>query len=228
RAAVKAAVALPPGYSIRWSGQYEYMARANARLAVLVPLALILIFLLLFLHFRSVTEALLLMVPLPFALVGAVWLLFALGFNFSIAVGVGLIAVAGLAAETGVVMHVYLDEAVRRYRREGRLTSIADLKAALEEGAVDRVRPKLMTVFTTILGLLPILVGTGTGAEVMQRIATPMVGGLVTSTVHTLVMIPALYAVVQSRRLRRRSGSGHGSAGDGLTEDTLARAEVTP
>ncbi|MEO1075161.1 MAG: efflux RND transporter permease subunit [Bacteroidota bacterium] len=228
RAAVKAAVALPPGYSIRWSGQYEYMARANARLAVLVPLALILIFLLLFLHFRSVTEALLLMVPLPFALVGAVWLLFALGFNFSIAVGVGLIAVAGLAAETGVVMHVYLDEAVRRYRREGRLTSIANLNAALEEGAVDRVRPKLMTVFTTILGLLPILVGTGTGAEVMQRIATPMVGGLVTSTVHTLVMIPALYAVVQSRRLRRRSGSGHGSAGDGLTEDTLARAEVTP
>ena len=202
RQAVAERVALPPGYSLRWSGQYEYMERANERLAVLIPITLAIIFLLLFLHFRSATEALLLMVPLPFAVVGAVWLLLALGYNFSIAVGVGLIAVAGLAAETGVVMHVYLDEAVKRYRRTGRLTGVDRLKDALEEGAVDRVRPKLMTVFTTIIGLVPIMIGTGTGAEVMQRIATPMVGGLVTSTVHTLIMIPALYAVVQGRRLR--------------------------
>jgi Cu(I)/Ag(I) efflux system membrane protein CusA/SilA len=214
REAVAERVTLPPGYALKWSGQFEYLERANERLAVLVPITLAIIFLLLFLHFRSATEALLLMVPLPFAVVGAVWLMLALGYNFSIAVGVGLIAVAGLAAETGVVMHVYLDEAVKRYRRDGRLTSVPRLKEALEEGAVDRVRPKLMTVFTTIIGLVPIMVGTGTGAEVMQRIATPMVGGLVTSTVHTLIMIPALYAVVQGRRLRREldtapPGDGH-------------------
>lgn len=213
-------VALPPGYSLRWSGQYEYLERANRRLALLVPITLAIIFILLYLHFRSASEALLLMIPLPFALVGAVWLMLALGFNFSIAVGVGLIAVAGLAAETGIVMHVYLDEAVGRFRREGRLTSVPRLKMALEEGAVDRVRPKLMTVFTTIIGLVPIMIGTGTGAEVMQRIATPMVGGLVTSTVHTLIMIPALYAVVQGRRLRRELREA--PAGDGLAFEPLA------
>jgi Cu(I)/Ag(I) efflux system membrane protein CusA/SilA len=208
RARVAERVELPPGYSLKWSGQYEYMERANKRLSILVPITLALIFLLLFLHFRSAEEALLLMIPLPFAVVGAVWLMLALGYNMSIAVGVGLIAVAGLAAETGIVMHVYLDEAVKHYRQSGRLTSVPRLKAALEEGAVDRVRPKLMTVFTTIIGLVPLMIGTGTGAEVMQRIATPMVGGLVTSTVHTLVMIPALYAVVQGRRLRRELREG--------------------
>jgi Cu(I)/Ag(I) efflux system membrane protein CusA/SilA len=202
QAAVDAQVVLPAGYSLKWSGQYEYLERANARLALLIPVTLALVFLLLFLHFKSAQEALLLMIPLPFAVVGAVWLMLALGYSFSIAVGVGLIAVAGLAAETGVVMHVYLDEALARYRREGRLTTRAHLNAALEEGAVDRVRPKLMTVLTTIIGLMPILVGTGTGAEVMQRIAAPMVGGLVTSAVHTLIMIPAIYALVQARRMR--------------------------
>ena len=229
QAAVAEAVDLPAGYSIRWSGQFEYLERANRRLAVLVPVTLALIFLLLFLHFRSAEEALLLMIPLPFAVVGAVWLLLALGFNFSIAVGVGLIAVAGLAAETGVVMHVYLDEAVARYRQSGRLTSVPRLKAALEEGAVDRVRPKLMTVFTTIIGLTPVMFGTGAGAEIMQRIAAPMVGGLVTSAVHTLVMIPALYAVVQGRRLRRElrdAPSGDGvappDAGPDLAFEPLA------
>jgi Cu(I)/Ag(I) efflux system membrane protein CusA/SilA len=203
RTAVAEAVALPPGYSIKWSGQYEYMERANERLAILVPITLAIIFLLLFLHFKSAREAVLLMVPLPFALIGAVWLMLVLGYNFSIAVGVGLIAVTGLAAETAIVMHVYLDEAVKRYRREGRLTSVPRLKEALEEGAVDRVRPKLMTVFTTIIGLVPIMIGTGTGAEVMQRIATPMVGGLVTSTILTLIVVPALYAVVQGFTLRK-------------------------
>ncbi len=205
RAAVGESVVLPPGYSIKWSGQYEYLERANARLAVLVPITLAIIFLLLFLHFRSATEALLLMIPLPFAVIGAVWLMLLLGFNFSIAVGVGLIAVAGLAAETGVVMHVYLDEAIKRYKRTGRLTSEKALKRALEEGAVDRVRPKLMTVFTTIIGLVPIMFGTEAGAEVMKRIATPMVGGLVTSTLHTLIMIPALYAVIYTLRMRREA-----------------------
>ncbi len=203
REVVAERVALPPGYSIKWSGQYEYMERANERLAVLVPVTLAIIFLLLFLHFKSAGEAVLLMVPLPFALIGAVWLMLALGYNFSIAVGVGLIAVTGLAAETAIVMHVYLDEAVKRYRRDGRLTSVPRLKEALEEGAVDRVRPKLMTVFTTIIGLVPIMIGTGTGAEVMQRIATPMVGGLVTSTILTLIVVPALYAVVHAWTLRK-------------------------
>ena len=208
REAVAEHVVLPAGYSIRWSGQYEYMERANERLRILVPITLAIIFLLLFIHFRNAGEALLLMIPLPFAVVGAVWLMLALGFNFSIAVGVGWIAVAGLAAETGVVMHVYLDEAIKRYRREGRLNTTADLKAALAEGAVDRVRPKLMTVFTTIIGLVPVMFGTETGSEIMKRIATPMVGGLVTSTLHTLVMIPALYAVVHGFRLRRELRQG--------------------
>jgi Cu(I)/Ag(I) efflux system membrane protein CusA/SilA len=221
REVVAEAVALPPGYSVKWSGQYEYMERANERLAVLVPITLAIIFLLLFLHFKSARDALLLMVPLPFAAIGAVWLMLALGYNFSIAVGVGLIAVAGLAAETAIVMHVYLDEAVQRYRRGGRLTSVPRLKEALEEGAVDRVRPKLMTVFTTTLGLIPIMIGTGTGSEVMRRIATPMVGGLVTSTILTLIVVPALYAVVHAWTLRDefdRPRPGDGQAAD------LARA----
>ncbi len=202
RRVVAEQVDLPAGYSIVWSGQYEYMERANKRLQVLVPITLAIIFLLLFLHFKNAWESSLLMATLPFAVVGAVWLMALLEFNMSIAVGVGFIAVAGLAAETGVVMQVYLDEAVERFRREGRLTSPAMLNAALEEGAVDRVRPKLMTVFTTLIGLMPIMLGTGTGSEVMRRIATPMVGGLVSSTVLTLIVIPAAYALVQRRRLR--------------------------
>ena len=202
RRIVAETVELPAGYSITWSGQFEYMQRANERLQVLVPITLAIIFLLLFLHFKNVWESTLLMAALPFAVVGAVWLMAALEFNMSIAVGVGFIAVAGLAAETGVVMQVYLDEAVERYRREGRLTSLNRLNAALEEGAVDRVRPKLMTVFTTLIGLMPIMLGTGTGSEVMRRIATPMVGGLISSTILTLVVIPAAYTLVQRRRLR--------------------------
>ncbi|HUF07946.1 MAG TPA: CusA/CzcA family heavy metal efflux RND transporter [Rhodothermales bacterium] len=198
-------VTLPPGYSLKWSGQFEYLDRANRRLRLLIPITLAIVFLLLYLHFRNVTETIILMATLPFAMVGAVWLMVLLNFNMSIAVGVGIIAVVGLAAETGVVMQVYLDEAMGRYRREGRLTTMAQLNQALEEGAVDRVRPKLMTVFTTIIGLLPIMYGTGTGSEVMKRIATPMVGGLVSSTVLTLVLIPAIYAIVYGNRMRRRT-----------------------
>lgn len=204
--AVAEQVKLPPGYSLKWSGQFEYMERASQRMQLLVPIALGLIFMLLFIHFKSAKEAILLMVPLPFAVVGAVWLMLILGFNFSIAVGVGMIAVAGLAAETGVVMHVYLDEAMKRYGREGRLLSIEHLKHALEEGAVDRVRPKLMTVLTMIIGLAPIMIGDATGAEIMKRIATPMVGGLVTSTIHTLVMIPALYALIHGKKIGQENG----------------------
>ena len=220
KVAVAERVALPAGYSIRWSGQYEYLERAGRRLQVLIPITLALIFLLLFLHFRNAWEASLLMATLPFAVVGAVWLMVALGYALSVAVAVGFIAVAGLAAETGVVMQVYLDEAVARYRREGRLTSPAALGAALEEGAVDRVRPKLMTVFTTFIGLLPIMLGTGTGSEVMRRIATPMVGGLASSTLLTLVVLPACYVLIQRRRLRPLfaeppPGAAFSASGDG-------------
>ena len=200
---VAESVEMPPGYSIKWSGQFEYMERANRRLQILVPITIAIIFLLLFLHFKSVVETIILMVTLPFAVVGAIWLMVLLEFNMSIAVAVGFIAVAGLAAETGVVMVVYLNEALARYKREGRLVSKEALRSALEEGSVLRVRPLLMTVFTTLIGLLPIMFGTETGSEVMKRIATPMVGGLLSATILTLVVLPAIYMLVQSARYRQ-------------------------
>ena len=203
RALVDREIDLPPGVSIVWSGQYEYMQRANERLTLMGPLTLGIIFLLLLLHFRSVVESAVVMASLPFAAVGGVWLLVVSDYNLSVAVGVGFIALAGLAAETGVVMLVYLDEALARYRADGRLRSVADLKAAIMEGAVDRVRPKLMTVATTTLGLLPVMFGTETGTRVMKRIAAPMVGGLVSSTILTLVILPAIYLIWRRIQLRK-------------------------
>ena len=200
---VRRSVRLPEGVSIVWSGQFEYMERASERLAMVVPLTLGIIFMLLYLHFRNLTESLVVMFTLPFALVGGVWLMWYLDFNLSVAVGVGFIALAGLAAETGVVMLVYLDEAYERWKAEGRLRTRADLKGAISEGAVDRVRPKLMTVTTTLIGLLPVMYGTETGTRVMKRIAAPMVGGLVSSTVLTLVILPAIYLVW--RRFQHRN-----------------------
>ena len=188
-------VTLPPGVSIVWSGQFEYMERANKRLTVVVPLTLVLIFLLLYIHFRSVTESLIVMLTLPFALIGGIWLMVIFKYNLSVAVAVGFIALAGLAAETGVVMLVYLDEAYKRHKLAGRLHSVNDLKAIIIEGAVDRVRPKLMTVATTTIGLLPIMFGTETGTRIMKRIAAPMVGGLISSTILTLVILPAIYLI---------------------------------
>ncbi len=214
REVVTERIELPPGYSIKWSGQYEYMERANKRLQLLVPITLAIIFLLLFLHFRNVTETMILMATLPFAIVGAIWLIVLLDYNMSIAVGVGFIAVAGLAAETGVVIQVYLNEAIARYRSEGRLTSKAQLNSALEEGSVMRVRPLLMTVFTTILGLLPVMFGTATGSEVMKRIAAPMVGGLVSATILTLVVIPAMYTIVKGFQLRASFNESANPSGD--------------
>jgi len=207
RAVVDAEVQRPAGVSLEWSGQYEYMARANERLALVVPLTLGIIFVLLYLHFSRVSETLMVMVgTLVFAPIGGIWFLYLADFNLSVAVGVGFIALAGLAAETGVVMLVYLDEALERYRGEGRLVDLGALEAAISEGAVDRVRPKLMTVATTTLGLLPILVGTETGTRVMKRIAAPMVGGLVSSTVLTLVVLPAMYLIWKRFELRRELG----------------------
>ena len=207
--AVAEQVHFPPGAYVTWSGQIEYMERARERLQVVVPITLLSIFMLLYLNFRRLTETFIVMLSVPFALVGGVWLLAALGYNLSVAVGVGFIALAGVAAETGVVMLIYLDhawaDALARCRAEGREASRADLLAAVTSGAVERVRPKMMTVVAIMAGLLPILWSRGTGSEVMSRIAAPMVGGMLSSTVLTLAVIPALYLLVKGRALAGRS-----------------------
>ncbi len=191
-------IKLPPGYSLVWSGQYEYMQKARATLRMIVPGTLLVIFILLFLHFGNLTEAALVMGSLPFALIGGVWLLYLLDYNVSVAVVVGFIALAGLAAETGVVMLVYLDEAYDRYFGDKPCRDRKRLKEAIIDGAVERVRPKLMTVSTTLIGLLPVMSGHETGSQVMKRIAAPMVGGLISSTILTLVIIPAIYFLWKS------------------------------
>jgi Cu(I)/Ag(I) efflux system membrane protein CusA/SilA len=194
-------VKLPAGYHIQWAGQYQYLLRVKERLKYIVPVTIFIIFLLLFINFKSVTETLIVLFSVPFSLVGSVWLLYLLGFNMSVAVWVGIIALAGLAAETGVVMIIYLDEAYERRVKENAMNKPQDLKSAVIEGAAERVRPKVMTVGTTLLGLLPLMWSSGTGADMIKRIAAPMVGGLITSTILTLLIIPAVYAVWKERRL---------------------------
>jgi Cu(I)/Ag(I) efflux system membrane protein CusA/SilA len=204
--AVATQVKMPPGYYVTWSGQFEYLERAKARLQVVVPVTALIIFLLLYLNFRRIAETLIVMLSVPFALVGGLWLMWWLGFNLSVAVAEGFIALAGVAAETGVVMLIYLDTAFRELRAEreaeGRPFEHADLYAAIMKGAVERVRPRMMTVAAIMAGLLPIMWSHGTGAEVMQRIAVPMIGGMVSSTLLTLVVIPAIYAVVKGIAIR--------------------------
>ena len=204
--AVASQVKFPSGYYVTWSGQFEYMERAKARLKIVVPVTILVIFLLLYLNFRRVTETLIVMLSVPFALVGGVWLMWWLGFNLSVAVAVGFIALAGVAAETGVVMLIYLDHALSELKAEretqGRPFTQDDLYAAIMTGAVERVRPKMMTVAAIMAGLLPIMWSHGTGAEVMQRIAVPMIGGMVSSTLLTLIVIPSIYAVVKGFLLR--------------------------
>ena len=210
---VAAQLELPPGYSLTWSGQFEFMERVAQKLKLVVPLTLGIIFLLLFLNFRNVTESLIVMLALPFALVGGIWSIWALGYNTSVAVWVGFIALAGVAAETGVIMLLYLDEAYRRRAETGgtRVHTVADVAAPVQEGAVERLRPKLMTVAAIMAGLAPILWSGGTRADVMKRIAAPMVGGMVTSTLLTLVVIPAIYFLWRSWQLRR---AGPAAGGD--------------
>ena len=202
-------VKLPPGYHIEWSGQFEYLQRAEAKLRVVVPATLVVILVLLFLNFGRLTETLIVMLSVPFALVGGAWLMWWLGYNMSVAVAVGFIALAGVAAETGVVVLIYLDHALSDIRQqrlvEGKALSRADLRRAIMTGAVERVRPKMMTVVAIMAGLLPILWSNGTGSEVMRRIAVPMVGGMVSSTILTLLVIPAIYAIVKGWRLPRDS-----------------------
>jgi Cu(I)/Ag(I) efflux system membrane protein CusA/SilA len=207
RRVVAEQITLPAGYSLNWSGQYEYMERAKERLAVVVPITIVTVVLLLFLNFRSMTEVLIIMGTLPTALVGGIWLLWLLGYNLSVAVGVGFIALAGVAVEIGVVMLVYLKQALarerERARREQRALTPADLSAAVVNGALMRVRPIMMTVASIVAGLLPIMLGSGTGSEVMRRIAAPMVGGMISATVLTLALLPAVFLLWQRRRIGR-------------------------
>ncbi|MBI3452741.1 MAG: efflux RND transporter permease subunit [Rhodospirillales bacterium] len=207
REIVSRSVQLPPGYSAVWSGQFEYFERAQKRLQIVVPATLLAIFLLLYLNFRRLTETLIVMLSLPFSLVGGLWMMYAMGFNLSVAAAVGFIALAGVAAETGVVMLIYLDHAYRdraaACAHKGEPLTRQDIYKAIMVGAVDRVRPKMMTVTAIMAGLLPILWSSGTGSEVMRRIAVPMIGGMVSSTVLTLIVIPAIYALVKGAALRR-------------------------
>jgi Cu(I)/Ag(I) efflux system membrane protein CusA/SilA len=206
RKAVQDQVMMPPGYHIEWSGQFEYMERAAARLKIVIPITLVVIFLLLYLNFRRLTETLIVMLSVPFALIGGFWLMYFMGFNMSVAVAAGFIALAGVAAETGVVMLIYLDNAltglVAQRKLEGRAFTANDLYHAIIEGAVERVRPKMMTVVAIMASLLPILWSTGTGSEVMKRIAVPLVGGMLSSTILTLIVIPAIYVVVKAHSIK--------------------------
>jgi Cu(I)/Ag(I) efflux system membrane protein CusA/SilA len=214
KAAVNEQVTLPAGYSIAWSGQFEYLERAAKRLWLVGPLTLAIIFVLLFLTFRSASAAALIMATLPFALVGGFWLIYALGHNFSVASAVGFLALAGVAAEFGVIMVIYLDHAIARRAQEGRLRTRGDLVDAIMEGAVMRVRPKAMTVAVIVAGLLPLFVGGGTGSEIMQRIAAPMVGGMLSAPLLSMLVIPAAYLLLRGHRLSGRDTHsrepGHG------------------
>ncbi|MEI8014692.1 MAG: CusA/CzcA family heavy metal efflux RND transporter [Nitrospira sp.] len=205
--AVRDRVTLPSGYRLVWAGQYEHLVRAEERLKLVVPVTIGIILLLLYLNFRSMAKSLIVLLSVPFAAIGAIWYLDYLNYNMSVAVWVGIIALAGVAAETGVVMLVYLDEAYERRVREGRMTTVQDLREAIIEGAVQRVRPKMMTVAAIMGGLLPIMWTTGTGADVMKRIAAPMIGGMVSSTILTLIVIPALYFIWKGWIMRSHSSS---------------------
>jgi copper/silver efflux system protein len=236
RRAVQDSIRFPPGTYVVWSGQYEYLERAMARLKIVVPATLLIIFLLLYLNFRSVTETMIVMLSLPFALVGGFWLMWWLGFNLSVAVAVGFIALAGVAAETGVVMLIYLNQALAELRQrrtaEGLSLSRLDLREAIMEGAVERVRPKMMTVVAIMAGLLPIMWSSGTGSEIMQRIAVPMIGGMVSSTLLTLIVIPAIFGLVKGYGLSRsdETGQRHSANADRICRPcehlTMDRQEV--
>lgn len=205
KSAVQREIKLPPGYVLKWTGQYEFLERVRARLAYLLPLTLGLVFAILYFNLKGAAQTLIVMTAVPFAGVGAIWTLFAARFNTSIAVWVGMIALLGVAAETASVMVVYLEEAWKEGLRTGRIASTADLIAACVEAGSKRVRPLLMTVLTNIFGLLPILLDTGPGADVAKRIAAPMWGGLVSLTLLTLLVIPAVYVIWRSFGLSRKS-----------------------
>lgn len=205
RSMLEGKLKFPGGYTTTWSGQYQFMEKVNQRLQIVIPIALALIFLLIYLNMPNITETLITMVTLPFALIGGIWYMHFLEYNFSVAVMIGFIALAGLAAETAIIMHVYLDLACKKREQDGHVMDKAELNEAVIEGAVLRVRPKMMTVMTTIMGLIPIMWATGAGSGPMKRMAAPMIGGLISSTIHTLVLIPVYYAMFKEYQMRRRS-----------------------
>ncbi|PIP06613.1 MAG: hypothetical protein COX51_08400 [Syntrophobacteraceae bacterium CG23_combo_of_CG06-09_8_20_14_all_50_8] len=194
---------IPEGYRLTWSGEYEYLVKTHERLKMVIPLTLLIIFVLIYLNTRSTTKTMIVLLAVPFSLVGSFWLLYFLNYNMSIAVWVGIIALAGLDAETGVVMLLYLDLAYEKWKRDGRMANAADLKEAIMYGAVKRIRPKIMTVSVILAGLVPIMFSHGAGADVMKRIAAPMVGGVITSTILELIIYPAIYMMWRSRKLRK-------------------------
>jgi Cu(I)/Ag(I) efflux system membrane protein CusA/SilA len=196
---VREKIDLPAGYSLGWSGQYEYLLRAEERLKFVVPLTLVIILLLLYLNFRNFSESLMVMFAVPLSLVGALWFIDFLDYNLSVAVGVGLIALAGVAAEFGVVMLVYLDQAYK----DNQPRNLTELRETVIEGAVMRVRPKAMTAAVILAGLFPIMTGSGTGSEVMQRIAAPMIGGMITAPLVSMVLIPVLYIMWRGWQIKR-------------------------
>ncbi|UCD59119.1 MAG: efflux RND transporter permease subunit, partial [Candidatus Hydrogenedentota bacterium] len=217
--AVDEQVQIPEGYTVKWSGQYEFMERAKDRLMLVVPMTIMIIFVILYLNTKSVTKTLIVFLAVPFSLVGAIWLMYLLDFNFSIAAWVGILALVGLDAETGVVMLLYLDLAHDEGIREGRMNTTGDLRDAIYHGAVKRIRPKMMTVVTTITGLLPIMFGMGTGSDVMKRIAAPMVGGLVTSMLLELAIYPVIYYIWKSRGLREGGPTPPAQQGPAVSDE---------
>lgn len=194
---------LPAGYSIKWSGQFEYMERAESHLLLVIPLTLLIVIVLLYMNTKSAVKTGIVLLALPFSMVGAIWYLYLAGFNLSVAVWVGIIALLGVDAETGVVMLLYLDLSYEKFKKNGLLKSIDDLRESVFEGAVKRIRPKMMTVMTTLLGLLPIVIGLGTGSDVMKRIAAPMVGGILTSMIMELTVYPAIFFAIKKREMKR-------------------------
>jgi Cu(I)/Ag(I) efflux system membrane protein CusA/SilA len=197
-----AGLKLPAGYRLEWSGEYEYLIKTHERLKMVIPLTALIIFVLIYLNTNSIIKTFIVLLAVPFSLVGSFWLLYLLDYNLSIAVWVGIIALAGLDAETGVVMLLYLDLAYAQWKNEGRLKTNADLRESIMHGAVKRIRPKIMTVSVILAGLVPIMFSHGTGADVMKRIAAPMVGGVITSTILELIIYPAIYLIWRSRELR--------------------------
>ncbi len=196
-----ASLKLPEGYRLEWSGEYEYMLRTHEKLKIVIPLTILIIFVLIYFNTRSVTKTFIVLLAVPFSLVGSFWLLYLLNYNMSVAVWVGMIALAGLDAETGIIMLLYLELAYEKWKREGRLNTVEDLKECIMYGAVKRIRPKIMTVSVILAGLIPIMFSHGTGADVMKRIAAPMIGGVITSTILELIIYPAIYMIWKGKKL---------------------------
>ncbi|HQJ08516.1 MAG TPA: efflux RND transporter permease subunit, partial [Deltaproteobacteria bacterium] len=201
-----ASVQIPAGYRLEWSGEYEYLLKTEKALTIVIPLTLLIIFVLIYLNTNSAVKTFIVLLAVPFSLVGSFWFLYLLGYNLSIAVWVGIIALAGLDAETGVIMLLYLDLAHDRWIREGRLNDRNDLKGSIMEGAVKRIRPKIMTVSVILAGLVPIMFSSGAGSDIMKRIAAPMIGGVLTSTILELIIYPSIYFLWRGRSLDRGAG----------------------